>query len=461
MLSPKEEPTSSAPSSSWAFGDATSANESASREQKNSQLNTSGLKEPLSISRSGIPSESTVTPPNHIPWASDSSTASESTQGLTRVGESSSSILSYGQQTGQPTGSPQLSASNMPSTGGTLGTVPALSNEQVQMLTSSGMLQLGYIPTAPGLYPQQLQQLLQQQQHYQIQPQQQQQQHGQHPPLVIDNTDGQSQFAAARNTSSTAHIGGMLTNDQLIANHHAQMKLSVGQISGGAFAGIQTAPAPASHGADAIGRPTQLNGNSLSPDLTHSQPPPASAMNLMLNMMNYNQLGNNPYARMYNPTMGLIQQSNLVGSCGGTSGSTMGAPDAATAQMMAAQQAAMSAYGMGGMNIPHLMQASASTSATTGAPRQSVARRQKKPRTANSTRKCWMCAVYGKTEKEKARIQMRYHPSLGKMVWADGHGDNFCPSLNGRATQEQSIRAKKAWSQARSKRSQYHKYLAK
>eukprot|EP00041_Stephanoeca_diplocostata_P028349 m.801430 g.801430 ORF g.801430 m.801430 type:complete len:528 (-) comp23359_c0_seq1:379-1962(-) len=85
--------------------------------------------------------------------------------------------------------------------------------------------------------------------------------------------------------------------------------------------------------------------------------------------------------------------------------------------------------------------------------------KQTKPRARGHNRKCWLCVAFGKTNEEKSRIQMKWNPAIDKLVWTDGHGDNFCPSLNGRATVEQAAIAKKAWSQARSKRSPYRKYL--
>lgn len=89
----------------------------------------------------------------------------------------------------------------------------------------------------------------------------------------------------------------------------------------------------------------------------------------------------------------------------------------------------------------------------------SAGKKQTKPRARGHNRKCWLCVAFGKTNEEKSRIQMKWNPAIDKLVWTDGHGDNFCPSLNGRATVEQAAIAKKAWSQARSKRSPYRKYL--
>lgn len=94
-------------------------------------------------------------------------------------------------------------------------------------------------------------------------------------------------------------------------------------------------------------------------------------------------------------------------------------------------------------------------------PQPEAPKQQKRLKGPGTHRKCWLCVVYGKDEDEKQRIQMKWQPKLGKLVWADGHGDNFCPSLNGRATLVQAAAAKRAWSQARSKRSEYRKYVIK
>lgn len=73
-------------------------------------------------------------------------------------------------------------------------------------------------------------------------------------------------------------------------------------------------------------------------------------------------------------------------------------------------------------------------------------------------RKCWLCVLYGKTDIEKCRMQMRFSQHMGKLAWADGHSEHYCPSLDGQASPEQAAAAKQAWSKSRSRKSKFHKY---
>lgn len=86
--------------------------------------------------------------------------------------------------------------------------------------------------------------------------------------------------------------------------------------------------------------------------------------------------------------------------------------------------------------------------------------RRSEPKYPRKFRKCWLCVVYGKNDEDKARIQMKWDDPSGKMIWSDGHGDSYCPSLDGRATPMQVADAKRAWSKARSKKSPYRKFLS-
>ena len=86
-------------------------------------------------------------------------------------------------------------------------------------------------------------------------------------------------------------------------------------------------------------------------------------------------------------------------------------------------------------------------------------KKTKRPLGPGSQRKCWLCVVYGESEEDKARLQMKWSDDLGELDWADGHSDNWCPAVGGRASVTQAAAAKRAWSLARSKRSPYRRFI--
>ena len=93
--------------------------------------------------------------------------------------------------------------------------------------------------------------------------------------------------------------------------------------------------------------------------------------------------------------MGIMAANNHVG---GTKGQTSIVDSSAIkhpvpVQLMQVQHVAMNPYGMVGM--PHMvsgMVPGANTIQKSATP----SKKPRKPRNANSTRKCWMCTVYGK-----------------------------------------------------------------
>ena len=105
------------------------------------------------------------------------------------------------------------------------------------------------------------------------------------------------------------------------------------------------------------------------------------------------------------------------------------------------------------------MQGVSQSEATGKSARVSRGKKAKRPLGPGSQRKCWLCVVYGDLEEDKARLQMNWSDDLGELDWADGHSDNLCPAVNGRASVTQAAATKSAWSLARSKRSPYRRFI--
>ena len=105
------------------------------------------------------------------------------------------------------------------------------------------------------------------------------------------------------------------------------------------------------------------------------------------------------------------------------------------------------------------MQGVSQSEATGKSARVSRRKKAKRPLGPGSQRKCWLCVVYGDSEEDKARLQMNWSDDLGELDWADGHSDNWCPAVDGRASVTQAAAAKRAWSLARSKRSPYRRFI--
>lgn len=123
-------------------------------------------------------------------------------------------------------------------------------------------------------------------------------------------------------------------------------------------------------------------------------------------------------------------------------------------QQMMAQQAAM-ANGGGWNGMQGINQAESGGKSG----RAGQGKKAKRPLGPGSQRKCWLCVVYGESEEDKARLQMKWSDDLGELDWADGHSDNWCPAVDGRASVTQAAAAKRAWSLARSKRSPYRRFI--
>ena len=86
------------------------------------------------------------------------------------------------------------------------------------------------------------------------------------------------------------------------------------------------------------------------------------------------------------------------------------------------------------------MQGVSQSEATGKSARVSRGKKAKRPLRPGSQRKCWLCVVYGDSEEDKARLQMNWSDDLGELDWADGHSDNLCPAVNGRAAAPRSPR---------------------